>query len=721
MLFRFIFLLIFSLFCNSALCVVSDPTLAMEQLTGQMAHTASRIEQMKRDERRHTSVFDIPFGEDSSHAPQDVQRALRAIWRLDLPKGSAGAVFISPTLALTAFSNLNTANSIEDISLTKGSGSSLKKRSIKGIEEVSAVYNLALISVESPVEDFLTAARMDRAPNQNIYLYSAIDKRLYSKIEGETITLKDIDAEFTPKWAYWVFPMLRIKSSKNSNNGYQTPSFFHVMKDGGYRFLVNYYHRGGMLGSPLINEKGEIIGWPAEFTGNHLSAYPAKLLSSFLHYAGAAPARDEGALLQSANLNTANLELKMIRDLAHTDLADKAQKGLAEAQYRLSLQMRADNNTQGSLYWLRQAIQSGHLLAHIDYIRYFFDEKEEGRPAENLIEWLDKAKELGDPMLSLFYRAEMYRKGIAVPKDMNKALSAHEGLAHLGHAASQYILAHHYYYDGALNPDKALFWLNKAVSAGFPAALYLKADIYENGGLGIPQNKDKALIYYALAADRGHRISQDKIALDLPYRLQPFNQNQKTLYELAVAFISQREEAIQNLMSIRSFSLESMTSTASHLMKIESLLGQLLRGVESSIEIIAKRQKEGMTFFLPEGGQQETLKEELEGLKRQIARALFYSPSELLNNRAELASLAGEIERIYQLDKILSVPMAQVFPDAYDMQLFVKHVTQFSKSADQLPSQEELASLPSFVDRCKGAVKWVRSRREMRIRSALQE
>jgi hypothetical protein len=126
--------------------------------------------------------------------------------------------------------------------------------------------------------------------------------------------------------------------------------------------------------------------------------------------------------------------------------------------------------------------------------------------------WYLKAAEQGDPdaQYNLGYS---YANGEGVPRNYSLAASWYRKAADQGDAYAQVNLAVMYEAGRGVpqDYDQAVLLLEKAAEQNVHEAQYLLGEIYDRGRGGVSRNNDKALYWYARAANYGSTQARDRL------------------------------------------------------------------------------------------------------------------------------------------------------------------------------------------------------------------
>jgi TPR repeat protein len=126
-----------------------------------------------------------------------------------------------------------------------------------------------------------------------------------------------------------------------------------------------------------------------------------------------------------------------------------------------------------------------------------------GRYSEALAKLIPAAQN-GNP-LAMYNLGVMYRDGLGVPRDRERAKGQFLAAAQKGHALAQYGIARLYYDDGDFT--QALLWYQKAANQGDLDALYNLGHMYHEGK-GVSKDYARANQLFLEVADRG-RFEKD--------------------------------------------------------------------------------------------------------------------------------------------------------------------------------------------------------------------
>lgn len=178
--------------------------------------------------------------------------------------------------------------------------------------------------------------------------------------------------------------------------------------------------------------------------------------------------------------------------------------GISGAAYNLALWYERAHDTVNAFKTLERAALLGNVSAMLK-MALDYDEADD-RDAENACLWYEAAADR-DSNEACFLLGEHYESGEGVERNMKQAVEYFERAAKNGYAAAQSKLGYIYKTDKEfLNPERSLYWNNKAASGGDMQALCNLGLSYEFG-VGVEKDEEKAFNLYkqsaALGYDRG--------------------------------------------------------------------------------------------------------------------------------------------------------------------------------------------------------------------------
>ena len=256
-------------------------------------------------------------------------------------------------------------------------------------------------------------------------------------------------------------------------------------------------HIYGASGSPVVNQKGELMG----------------VLDSGMEYNAIFSYKDHLFSLQNAGYGvqcSKNKSIKNCFQQAEDFHLKEAEKGDVYAQYQLGrffytnyfYSKGRENNFEK---WMKSAAQAGFVKAQTYLGEFYYFEL--GKHKEGL-KWLEQASEQGYFMGTTLL-AEAYYEGKGVTQNFKKAFQLYKKAIQEGSLLSLYNLASMYFLgEGVSQNYKKAFELFKAsASKGYLRSLFSIAYMYRHGK-GRAQDKKKALEIYHVAAQQGNLESQ---------------------------------------------------------------------------------------------------------------------------------------------------------------------------------------------------------------------
>eukprot|EP01064_Diplonema_japonicum_P002728 TRINITY_DN1176_c2_g3_i1.p1 TRINITY_DN1176_c2_g3~~TRINITY_DN1176_c2_g3_i1.p1 ORF type:complete len:448 (+),score=92.50 TRINITY_DN1176_c2_g3_i1:39-1346(+) len=206
---------------------------------------------------------------------------------------------------------------------------------------------------------------------------------------------------------------------------------------------------------------------------------------------------------------------------AHKHIKTAADHGDTTAQYNMGLLLLEGlpsigifkDEKNGALH-LAKAAKAGHTSAMMELAVMT---KRNGRYTKKSLKWLEPAHKAGNTEASHIL-GYMYKTGVQVDVDEEKAFSYYIKAARGGHAGSQYEVGLMYFYDTGVEEDYTLgrYWMEKAARQEHPNAMHnfgsilLKDDDPKKALLSQKQrakqqkeDEQLALSMYASAASKG--------------------------------------------------------------------------------------------------------------------------------------------------------------------------------------------------------------------------
>ncbi|EIB7123408.1 sel1 repeat family protein, partial [Acinetobacter baumannii] len=167
-----------------------------------------------------------------------------------------------------------------------------------------------------------------------------------------------------------------------------------------------------------------------------------------------------------------------------------------------------------AVYWFEKAAEQGEeeAKANLGIIYYT-----EGTKYTNIPKALDTFSELSkkDNRVALNFLGRMYKDGVGVKQDNNKAFNLFNRAAILGDLSAQFNLGNMYFNGEGipLDYEKATYWYNKAIINGKDgdAAKILAGMYYE--GRGVEKNINKSIELLQIAADQGDQEAAKNIEI----------------------------------------------------------------------------------------------------------------------------------------------------------------------------------------------------------------
>ena len=366
--------------------------------------------------------INLSFGSDRT------EQISRSVWNISSKNGNGTAFAISPNQFITNFhvvaSFLKDKNPIKYMTLSQEGRDS--KIQIKRVVALSTSYDLALLETEENVTDYLS--------------------------------IVDSSVEQSEKLSVFGYPSGVFKNIKKIGSVLDEDSYF-------YTFPVNYSKLWGFSGSPVLNEKGEVVGVVFMGNINIVTAIKAKLLQEFI-------AGKEAT-------NCSHMRAKICSQKSIEASKNLSDAGDAYVQYILagmySNGIGVEKDEEKAFEWYEKSAKQNFAPAQLALAEKYFYGRGVEKDEEKAFEWCEKsAKQNFAP--AQFYLAWMYSNGIGVEKDEEKAFEWCEKSAKQNFAFAQKNLAEMYSNGRGVEKDeeKAFKWCEKSAKLNYvPAQLAL--------------------------------------------------------------------------------------------------------------------------------------------------------------------------------------------------------------------------------------------------------
>ena len=259
----------------------------------------------------------------------------------------------------------------------------------------------------------------------------------------------------------------------------------------------------------------------AEALGEAFNAY-RPYLRLFYESTRHAPASTDwcGEMTPLAELDALERNGSMEMLLAHTTwLREAAERGEAEAQFRLALRLRAMSGRGEELVhahrqaalWFRKAAEQGHAGAQGVLGSMYGLGEGVAQDHRQAALWFGKAAEQGHPH-GEFVLGSMYSSGQGVAQDHREAAIWFRKAAEHGHADAQCALGERYDKGQGVAQDhqQAALWCRKAAEQGHALAQCALGGMY-GVGQGVVQDHRQAELWYRKAAEQGHADAQNNL------------------------------------------------------------------------------------------------------------------------------------------------------------------------------------------------------------------
>ncbi len=356
----------------------------------------------------------------SNPPPLSVKKAQKAVWRIGTSlakKGSGTAVFISPNLALTNFHVLQGLSYLgeENIKLTqKNSWRTLR---LNRVEHLSALEDLALISITSSVKNYLTIKEDEIDPQEIAYILG--------------------------------YPKGLFKISR-------TRGMFFPLQ-GALQFPIDNSVLKGISGAPLTNPHGEIIGLVSAGNRNMLIARSNHRLKNFIEERKLSTDKTDLDMKIIAEIErikglaiegdfSAQYELAYIYFSYISHIEKFAEKGSVLAQNMLK-SLKTEQSPSVFYLFIKSSAKSGHALAQYFLGEMYYNGEKVEKDLKQAYFWIKKSAEQGH-IIAQSSLGKMYYwggEGRGVEKDLNQARFWAEKASKQGYAPAQDFLSKLYF------------------------------------------------------------------------------------------------------------------------------------------------------------------------------------------------------------------------------------------------------------------------------------
>ena len=351
--------------------------------------------------------------------PENINQAHKAVWEIKNSVNRGTAFFIASNQVVTNFHviseffiNVGKYRSLGDFSLQQGE----KRIKLRKILYASALYDLVILETKEKVSEYLSMS--EEYPSGSLFVLG------YPQGVRQTL----------------------IHSGKYgiSENKYS------------YTLAVNHIDEdGGLSGSPVLDEKKEVIGIFNASINNILEVIKVSKLEELR----------KGEI----GLDCSNLPWRDCIEQEIQNLTEKAEEGDPQAQLVLGImyifEIGVDKNEEKAFDWMEKAATEGNAIAQC--------------------------------LLALMY----------LVLDHNEEIAAKEG-----YSLFQYLLTLIMYLDfDKNNKEKAFYWMEKAAIQGYAPAQYELALMYLEGK-GVDKNEKKFFQWMLKAAVQGHALAQDSLS-----------------------------------------------------------------------------------------------------------------------------------------------------------------------------------------------------------------
>ena len=382
------------------------------------------------------------FGSDRT------EQISRSVWNIS-SNGNGTAFAIGPNQFITNFHVvaifLKYNNSIKYVTLSQEGRDS--KIHIKRVVALSALYDLALLETEENVTDYLS--------------------------------IVDSSVEQSEKLSVFGYPGGVLKNLKKIGSVLDEDSYF-------YTFPVNYYKLEGLSGSPVLNEKGKVMGVISVANMNIAIAIKAKFLQEFI--------------AEKEAISCSHMRAKICLQKSIEAIKNLSDTGGAYVQdilvWMYSNGIGVKKDEEKAFEWCEKSAKLNFARAQSNLAWMYLNGRGVEKDEEKAFKWCEKSAKLNFAPAQ-YALAWMYSNGIGVKKDEEKAFEWCEKSAKQNFAFAQFALALRYSNGRGVEKDeeKAFEWCEKSAKLNYVPAQLALAWMYSSGR-GVEKDEEKASEWY---------------------------------------------------------------------------------------------------------------------------------------------------------------------------------------------------------------------------------
>ena len=363
---------------------------------------------------------------------------------------------------------------------------------VKGVLALSAVYDLALLETEDiPKNSIILKKKASTLKTkENITHFLSL---------GEDMPEPSADLFVTayPKGEF-------TKMRKTVDISYEDSQY--------YVFSVNNSVLNGASGSPVLDERGQVVGVTSSAINNFLHAIKVSHLRAFI-------TGDIGIKCPDFKLDEA-VEFASSKACIKEEMENLkklAEEGSVYAQYHLAFKYysgrKIDPDVHQAFQWMQKAAEQAYAPAQFMLAVMYYKGDGVDRDVYQAFQWYERSAEQGY-VPAQANLARMYEEGDGVDRDVYQAFQWMQKAAEQGYVPAQANLARMYEEGEGVDPDvhQAFQWVQKAAEQAYAPAQFMLAVMYYKGD-GVDRDVYQAFQWCKRSVEQGYALAQHMLAV----------------------------------------------------------------------------------------------------------------------------------------------------------------------------------------------------------------